>query len=101
MTVQTDPEGTEAKYLRRFAGFDGAPPQRVLEIGCGDGRLTWRYAHAAASVTGIDLVADDLRIATVDRPNDLSHQVTFARADALHLPFAQGSFDLAIFAWSF
>ena len=45
MTVQTDPEGTEAKYLRRFAGFDGAPRQRVLEIGCGDGRLTWRYAQ--------------------------------------------------------
>ena len=101
MTVQTDPEGTEAKYLRRFAGFDGAPHQRVLEIGCGDGRLTWRYAHAAARLTAIDLNADDLRIALVDRPNDLSDKVSFARADAVHLPFAHSSFDLAIFAWSF
>ena len=26
----------------------------VLEIGCGDGRLTWRYAERAAYVTAIE-----------------------------------------------
>ena len=101
MTVQTDPEGTEAKYLRRFAGFAGSPRPRVLEIGCGDGRLTWRYASEAGWVTGIDLQADDLRVAMVDRPNNLAGKINFARADAIHLPFRHGCFDLAIFAWSF
>jgi cyclopropane fatty-acyl-phospholipid synthase-like methyltransferase len=27
---------------------------RVLELGCGDGRLTFRYADAAASVLGVE-----------------------------------------------
>ncbi len=101
MTVQIDPEGTETKYLRRFADFARSRSQRVLEVGCGDGRLTWRYANAAGQVTGIDLQADDLRVAMVDRPNNLAEKINFARADAIRLPFADGSFDLAIFAWSF
>ncbi len=98
MTVQIDPEGTELKFLRQFADFAG---KRVLEIGCGDGRLTWRYARLAQRVTGIDLHADDLRIAMIDRPSDLALQVGFARADTVHLPFVAKSFDLALFSWSF
>lgn len=98
MTVQTDPERTESKYLKRYADFTG---KRVLEIGCGDGRLTWQYAKSASRVTGIDLHGDDLRVATIDRPSDLEQQVLFARADSIHLPFHKESFDIAILAWSF
>ena len=98
MTVQMDPEKTESKFLQRYADFSG---KRVLEIGCGDGRLTWQYAKAAGRVTGIDLHEDDLRVATIDRPSDLEQQVLFARADSIHLPFHKESFDIAILAWSF
>ena len=101
MTVQTDPEGTERKLLRRFAGLDTRPPKRALELGSGDGRLTWRYADAAAQVVGVDLHPDDLRIAVADRPANLAERVHFARADAELLPFRADAFDLAIFAWSF
>src|SRR5512143_2380504 len=99
MTVQTDPEGIERKLLHRYADFGSGPVKRVLEVGSGDGRLTWRYAHAAAQVVGIDLHPDDLRIALADRPADLAALMHFGRADAEHLPFAAGTFDLAIFAW--
>jgi ubiquinone/menaquinone biosynthesis C-methylase UbiE len=101
VAVQKDPEGSETRYLLRLAEFGGSTSQRVLEIGCGDGRLTWRYANAAAQVIGIDLHADDLRVAMADRPNNLADKVNLARADAIHLPFANASFDLSIFAWSF
>lgn len=101
MTVQTDPEGTETKNLLRLADLTSAGGKRVLEVGCGDGRLTWRYARMVSQVLGIDLQADDLRVAVIDRPADLSSRVGFARADALRLPVAAASFDLAIFAWSF
>ena len=100
MTVQIDPEGTESRLLHRYAAFESSG-KRVLEVGCGDGRLTWRYAEAAAHVTGVDLHADDLRVAVIDRPAGLLHRVSFARADAVHLPLKSASFDLAIFAWSF
>jgi ubiquinone/menaquinone biosynthesis C-methylase UbiE len=98
MTVQPDPEKTESKYLHRFADFNG---KRILEIGCGDGRLTWQYANSARQVTGIDLHADDLRIGMIDRPSDLEQKIVFTRADSIHLPFEEGSFDIAILAWSF
>lgn len=98
MTVQIDPEGIEPRYLKQFAVFEG---RRVLEVGCGDGRLTWRYAYQARSVAGIDLHADDLRVALIERPADLVSRVQLVRADALHIPFSSQSFDLALFAWSF
>ncbi len=101
MTVQTDPEGTETKYLLRLADLTRGGGERALEIGCGDGRLTWRYAKAVRHVLAVDLHADDLRVAVGDRPADLSNRVEFALADALHLPAPKAAFDLAIFAWSF
>ncbi len=95
MILQKDPERTETKALHRFADFSG---KRVLEIGCGDGRLTWQYAKQAKFVAGIDLNADDLRLATIDRPSDLP--ASFIRADSTHIPFAKEKFDIAILAWS-
>ena len=98
MTVQTDPERTESNYLQRYADFTG---KQVLEIGCGDGRLTWQYAKSAGRVTGIDLHGYDLRVATIDRPSDLEKKVIFTHADSIHLPFVKESFDIAILSWSF
>jgi ubiquinone/menaquinone biosynthesis C-methylase UbiE len=97
MTLQKDPERTETKYLREFANFTG---KRVLEIGCGEGRLTWQYARAASRVAAIDPDKDSLRVATIERPSDLQAKVAFARADSIHLPFAKERFDLAVLAWS-
>jgi len=88
-----DPEGQESQYLGDFLSLSGA---RVLEIGCGDGRLTRQYADYAAFVAGID--PDWERLAGV-RETPLSN-AGFARASALALPFAAGAFDCAILAWS-
>jgi ubiquinone/menaquinone biosynthesis C-methylase UbiE len=98
MTIQKDPERNETKYLHKFADFTN---QHVLEIGCGEGRLTWQYANEARSTVGIDLDKDALRVATIDRPSDLENKVFFARARSEQLPFSKETFDLAIFAWSF
>jgi ubiquinone/menaquinone biosynthesis C-methylase UbiE len=98
MTFQKDPEGTEIHYLNQPAIFTD---QRVLEIGCGDGRLTWRYACSSGRVTGIDPDADALKTAVADRPANLYKTVSFARASSVDLPFPQDTFDIAILAWSF
>jgi len=97
MTLQKDPERNETKYLHKFADFTG---KRVLEVGCGEGRLTWQYAKGTRATTGIDPDRDALRIATVDRPSDLENKVRFACADSQHLPFAKETFDIALLAWS-
>ena len=98
MTTQKDSERNESKYLRKYA--DLAAHKRVLEIGCGEGRLTWQYAKATHSTVGIDLDAAALRVASIDRPYDLTSKVHFSRAESEHLPFSKETFDMAILAWS-
>jgi ubiquinone/menaquinone biosynthesis C-methylase UbiE len=98
MTEQRDPEGNEIKYLNQLAEFSAS--HRVLEIGCGDGRLTWRYARSLNKVVGIEIERDDVRIAMADCPADLVEKVFFANADSIHLPFSKETFDIALLSWS-
>lgn len=97
MTLQNDPERHESKYLHKFADFRN---KRVLEIGCGEGRMTWQFARETQTTVGIDLDTDALRIAKVDGPSDLEHKVLFTCAASEYLPFSKETFDIAILAWS-
>jgi ubiquinone/menaquinone biosynthesis C-methylase UbiE len=97
MTFQKDPERNEAKYLHKYTDFAG---QRVLEIGCGEGRMTWRYAKGTGMTIGIDIDINALRVARLDRPFDLENKVSFSAIDSQYLPFAKETFDIAVLAWS-
>jgi SAM-dependent methyltransferase len=63
----------------------------VLDVGCGTGYFSRRLAQAGFRVTGIDLDPDALDFAA--RKNG---RVRYLRADARHLPFADGTFDCAV-----
>ena len=95
--IRCDPEDTETAALLAFANFKG---KRVLEVGCGDGRLTWRYAAGAAHVTAIDPKADEIATAIEDCPYSLRNHVEFRakRLEDYHPP--RELFDLALLSWS-
>jgi 2-polyprenyl-3-methyl-5-hydroxy-6-metoxy-1,4-benzoquinol methylase len=97
MPVLLDPEDTETKALHDFADFSG---KHVLEIGCGDGRLTWRYADRAAHVVAIDPKVEDIELAIAECPDDLRAKIEFrtARLEELDLPAEK--YDLALLSWS-
>jgi 2-polyprenyl-3-methyl-5-hydroxy-6-metoxy-1,4-benzoquinol methylase len=95
--VRCDPEDTETAALLDFADFAG---KRVLEIGCGDGRLTWRYAGWAAHVIAIDSKADDIAIATEDCPASLRNHVEFRATPLEDFHPPRELFDLALLSWS-
>lgn len=97
MLPERDPEGNETKHLLKIVPLTN---KHVLEIGCGDGRLTWRYAAQTQRAIGID--PDKIRLATaIERcPDVLRARVAFFQGKAETLPFAPGAFDVAILAWS-
>ena len=99
MTIKVDPENNEPIALFALANFTG---QHVLEIGCGDGRLTWHYADKAAHVTAIEPSAEQVAIAKENLPNNLQGKVEF-HAVGLEDFAAESNpsvFDLIILSYS-
>jgi ubiquinone/menaquinone biosynthesis C-methylase UbiE len=92
-----DPEGHEAAFLAGVPELNGA---RVLEIGVGDGRMTWYYAARARSIVGIDPDAEAVGDLMEDRPPGLWHRIAGVVADSELLPFAADRFDAAVLSWS-
>ncbi|HKJ37416.1 MAG TPA: class I SAM-dependent methyltransferase [Anaerolineales bacterium] len=97
MTLIKDPEKSESKYLHKYADFKN---KRVLEIGCGEGRLTWKYASASSLTVGLDSDQQSVRVASIDRPSDLASKTFFLNAESENLPFRKETFDIALLAWS-
>ena len=96
MPIVHDPEQAELSAIRTLLpSFAGA---RVLEIGCGDGRLTRRYAAAAAAVTALDPDADAI--------DQYRRDLTAANVSLYAIDFDQfigppGGYDVVILSWSF
>lgn len=99
MSIRLDPEEAELTALVAFAAdLDG---KRVLEVGCGTGRLTWRYADRTAHVVGIDPNAARVDRAMADTPSRLRDRVEFHAADIeTFAATAPGKFETVILAWS-
>jgi SAM-dependent methyltransferase len=81
--------------LARLAGI--GPGTHVLDIGSGIGGPARILASEfGCRVTGIDLTAEFVRSATVLTERcGLADRVTFHEGDALKMPFADASFDVA------
>ena len=97
MTWLLDPEGAHLAALRRLGDFRG---KRVLELGCGDGRLTVGIARDAAHVFGFDPEADAIERARLSLPRELSERVSYRVASGKEIELEPRSFDLAVFSWS-
>jgi 2-polyprenyl-3-methyl-5-hydroxy-6-metoxy-1,4-benzoquinol methylase len=92
---------TNPAVRRLMGGFEGtlerlftkAAPRSVLDVGCGEGVLTCRWAERLGDrpVLGIDLADPKLEAewSTRRRPN-----LEFRAIAAEELPFADGSYDL-------
>ncbi len=84
-----------------FRHFDLRPGDRVLDLGCGEGRhVISAYLEPGIEAVGVDLNFDDLRT-TRDKFEEFDgasahSSFTLASANALALPFADDYFDKVI-----
>ena len=85
-------EGPDAREVV-FEAVAEVSPQRILEVGCGEGELAERMARELqAAVVAID---QSERMVELTRARGVEAQV----GDVQDLEFADGSFDCAVAAW--
>jgi 2-polyprenyl-6-hydroxyphenyl methylase/3-demethylubiquinone-9 3-methyltransferase len=92
-----DPEGVELEAIAALVELDGL---RVMDVGCGAGRLTEFAAQRGASVYAFDPVADSVAQARASLPVELRSRVSFGVHSAEALDVPRRRFDLALCGWS-
>jgi len=97
MTIRVDPERNEMRALKGACAWRG---KKVLEIGCGDGRLTLRLASLSPRlIHAIDPGAETIRAARKNLPAGLAKQIRYIVGSAGELNYPANSFDLVVFSW--
>jgi 2-polyprenyl-3-methyl-5-hydroxy-6-metoxy-1,4-benzoquinol methylase len=99
VTVRIDPEGNETDALFDLVEVGG---REILEIGCGDGRLTRRYADQAAHVTAIEPFEDAIARAQKWLSEAPNERIEFQHVAFEHFTAASDAdvFDVTLLSWS-
>jgi len=92
-----DLHGVEPRRIESLVCLQGA---RVLEIGCGEGRLTGFAVARAKSVYAFDPDGEQVETARATLSSDEARRVRFAVHGAEALDVKRGRFDVALCGWS-
>jgi ubiquinone/menaquinone biosynthesis C-methylase UbiE len=95
--VIQDPEERETGVIHHLVDFHG---KDVLEVSCSDGRMTWRFLDAAASVLAFDPDEAAIALAIQETPVALKDKVEFRVADMMKIQLEPATYDVGVFAWS-
>jgi len=98
MPIIIDPEGNETKAL--FSLPIVWTGKSALEIGSGDGRLTWRFASKVAQVLAIEPNAEKLAVALAKQSNEFEHVRFVNLGFDTFAKTSKEKFDIAILSWS-
>jgi len=66
--------------------------KKLLDVGCGTGHWSNFFSQLGFTVTGVDISLEMIRVA--DKKN--VRKASFMVADAHHLPFEDGAFDVSV-----
>ena len=97
MALRIDPAKVEIRILKQAVDWEG---KHVLEVGCGEGRLTQRILGLGVRrVMAID--TNDERISKAKRslPAPLKRMVTFRTVQADDLQQPPSTYDIVLFSW--
>ncbi len=86
--------------LREWGGSPLVRGKRVLDLGCGDGRLALGVASFATRVEGIDPDPEAIAAAKRNAREAGVRNVRFAAGAAQDLPYPDAAFDVVILSWT-
>lgn len=89
-----------ADELREYGGVGLVRRKRVIDIGCGDGRMAFGCAPYASEVVGVDPDPSAIRLARARARELGAANVQFKIGVAQEFPFADERFDVAILSWT-
>jgi 2-polyprenyl-3-methyl-5-hydroxy-6-metoxy-1,4-benzoquinol methylase len=92
-----DPDGVELATIRELVDLRGL---EVVDVGCGEGRLSFACAGEGAKVFGFDPDEEAIAAARRKIPRGLPKRVEFEAADGTEIELPTRKFDLALFSWS-
>lgn len=92
-----DPQKVELKTILNNVPLNN---KRVLDIGCGTGRLSFLLSPYVDSLLGIDVDKQSIDFCNQKKAQDSSYEkCVFACADILNY-FSEDKFDIVFFSWS-
>jgi ubiquinone/menaquinone biosynthesis C-methylase UbiE len=95
--IRVDPERNEIHALREATTWHN---KKVLEIGCGDGRMTLRLASLHPRlIRAIDPSKDLIRSARENLPPKFEKEIHYKVGSAGELKYSSNSFDIVVFSW--
>jgi 2-polyprenyl-3-methyl-5-hydroxy-6-metoxy-1,4-benzoquinol methylase len=86
--------------LREYGGPALVRRKRVIDVGCGDGRMALGCAPYAAEVVGVDPDPDAIRSARARARELGTTNVEFKTGVAQELPYRDEHFDVVMLSWT-
>lgn len=89
-------DNRDVDTIKRLCCLEG---KTVLEVGCGDGRITRMLAPDCARIIGVDREPRFIEIAKTKVTDSNCSNVEFAVMDACQLELADDSVDIVLYPW--